>query len=222
MPRLVTALMVVGTVLSGAISAELMSSIADNDRSILASSTPQSVRPARAEVTNAQPTRAALVDAILARPLFAPKRRPAMMARSPTAPQTVTLPRLSGIVMSGEQRSAIFAADEGRRPVVAELGGRVGQYVVQAIESERVTLVGPGGTRVMQPSFDPNPHRPEPPASTVAAQAPLPFAAASTVMPSLRNLAGFGGPPVVDQAGPDRLSRLSSLRPALAPQQRTP
>ena len=217
MARLVTALMVVGTVLAGAIGAELTGGVANHDAPSVAPTAARPIQPAKPII--AQPPRAALADAILSRPLFSPTRRPAAQAKTATARPALAMPRLSGIIMSGEQRSAIFAAaDEGRRSVVAGLGEHVGEYVVQAIESERVTLVGPGGKRVLQPSFDPNPRRTErPPPSAAAAPAALPFAAPSAVMPSLRNLAGFGGPPVLEQAGPDRLSRLGSLRRVLAP-----
>ncbi len=211
--------MAVGAVLAGAIGAESTSKLAGRDNAAMVAprSRPEQSAGAAAAVT--EPSRDALVDTILARPLFAAKRRPAVKATVRGAPQIASIPRLSGIIMSADQRRAIFAdPGEGRRSIVAALGGHVGAYVVQAIEQEKVTLVGPGGTQVLQPSFDSTPRRVEPVAAAAAAQQ-APFANALAVMPSLRNLAGFGGAPVLDEGGPDRLSRLSSLRRALAPQQ---
>ncbi len=202
MSRPVKALMAVGAVLAGTICVELTTSVPDHDNSSVVVSKSPLAQSASTGAIVAPPGRAALVDTILARPLFAPKRRPPLNAKSPAAPQTAVLPRLSGVITSGDQRTAIFAADEGQRPVVAALGEHVGQYTIQAIEHEKVTLVGPAGTRVLQPSFDPHPRPVEPTANAVAVQAP--FANAAAVMPSVRNLAGFGGPPVGRSEAIDR------------------
>ena len=93
---------------------------------------------------------AELAASILARPLLSPGRRP------PTAPRAATpvteLPRLTGIIISPDGRSAIFA---GRpRALVIPEGGQVGEYTVRQIAPGLVTLNGPVGLVALQPSFD--------------------------------------------------------------------
>ena len=93
------------------------------------------------------------VSTILARPLFTRDRRP------PGAPVTVTaaaapqsLPRLTGIAISPAGRHAIFAS-AGGKPLVTSPGDHVAGFTVQAIDPGGVTVVGPGGRRLLQPSF---------------------------------------------------------------------
>lgn len=125
---------------------------------------PADGRTAAAEPPERQDVRLA---AILARPLFSPDRRPAASgARSVSG-----LPRLSGIVLSGSHKLAIFAGSG--KAIVAEEGARIGAYDVTAISDAGVTVVGPEGTTVLRPLFDPSPpplavkpvamQRPEPP-----------------------------------------------------------
>nr|WP_294502387.1 hypothetical protein [uncultured Rhodopila sp.] len=104
--------------------------------------------------------------AILARPLFSPDRRPAAGA----ARSISGLPRLTGIVVTGSRKLAIFAGPG--KPMVAEQGMRLGAYEVTAISDAGVTVAGPEGTSVLRPIFDPSPppvtkaavfQRPEPP-----------------------------------------------------------
>jgi len=102
---------------------------------------------------------------ILARPLFNPDRKPLGSA------DVRGLPRLTGIIVSGTRRIAIFASASGDRAIVGEPGTRIGVYEVKAIEDTEVTVTGPGGTSVVRPLFDtttpvarrPPPPRPEPP-----------------------------------------------------------
>lgn len=91
------------------------------------------------------------VETILARPLFSRDRRPAdAPAASAAAPD---LPRLTGVAVSPAGRQAIFAAAAGGKPLVASVGDHVAGYVVQAIEPGAVTILGPGGPRLLQPGF---------------------------------------------------------------------
>jgi hypothetical protein len=84
----------------------------------------------------------------LARPLFSPDRHPIEAgARG--------LPRLTGIVVAGPQRIAIFAGTSNGRPVLAQAGARIGAYEVRSIADEGVTVVGPTGTSLVRPAFDP-------------------------------------------------------------------
>jgi hypothetical protein len=92
------------------------------------------------------------LGAVLARPLFSPDRRP---AASSGARSVSGLPRLSGIIVTGGRKVAIFAAPG--KPIVAEEGLRIGVYDVTAISNSGVTVAGPEGTTVLRPLFDPGP-----------------------------------------------------------------
>jgi hypothetical protein len=106
---------------------------------------------------------------ILARPLFSPDRKPVVTSARTAA----GLPRLTGIVVAGSRRVAIFAANAGGRPNVVEAGSQLGIYRVLDITDSSVTVAGPAGTSVIKPVFDPAaanavksplaPPRPEPP-----------------------------------------------------------
>ena len=98
----------------------------------------------------------AALAAILARPLFAPDRRPA--AAGPAARET--LPRLTGIIVDRQRRTAVFEAADGGRPLVLAEDGRIAGFVVRRIEPGEVMLDGPGGPRTLRPTFDPAPPRP--------------------------------------------------------------
>jgi hypothetical protein len=108
---------------------------------------------------------------ILARPVFSPGRRPL----ASNARVTNGLPRLTGIVVTGSQRTAIFAAPAAGRPITAEEGGHVGAYEVVEITRAGVTVSGPDGTKVITPIFDPAappPAKPTLPARTEKPKAP--------------------------------------------------
>lgn len=87
---------------------------------------------------------------ILARPVFSADRRPAAAGAKIVA----GLSRLTGIVVMGSHRVAIFAGAPGERSVVAEAGARVNAYEVTEITDSGVTVVGPTGRMVMTPVFD--------------------------------------------------------------------
>jgi hypothetical protein len=102
---------------------------------------------------------------ILARPLFNRDRRP-VANPGDNAPQTTKgLPRLAGILVSPLGRTAIFAASDGGKPIAVPEGGRLGELIVQAIEFGQVTMSGPEGQRILQPSFD-NAVTPNPPVAS--------------------------------------------------------
>jgi hypothetical protein len=95
----------------------------------------------------------ATVAAILARPLFAPTRRPSAAAAS-AAPG---LPRLTGVIVTPLKRAVIFAAPDGNgRPTVVTEGERIAGFLVQSISAGEVTLAGPTGTHTLHVSYDPN------------------------------------------------------------------
>jgi hypothetical protein len=106
---------------------------------------------------------AAWLRRILARPVFNPDRRPVEVgARG--------LPRLTGIVVAGAQRVAIFAARANEHPIVAQAGAHIGAYEVRTIADDGVTLVGPEGTTLIRPVFD---LAPPPAAASPAVRLPL-------------------------------------------------
>jgi hypothetical protein len=134
-----------------------------------AAPTGQSAGPGRPVVAIAPNTRAAgpqsdpaagpqsdidaRVGEVLARPVFSPDRRPVATGTRTAAGLT----RLTGIVITGSRKVAIFAAQAGGRPVVAEEGSHISAYELKAISDTGVTVVGPTGTMVMAPLFDPSP-----------------------------------------------------------------
>ncbi len=89
----------------------------------------------------------------LDRPLFSPDRHPpsppAAMLAVPTA-----LPRLSGVMVSGADRSAILVPAEGGKAVVAREGSQVGSLTVKTISAGEVRLAGPDGVTILHPAFD--------------------------------------------------------------------
>jgi hypothetical protein len=92
----------------------------------------------------------AWLNQILSRPLFSPNRRPVEAGGSRG------LPRLTGIVIAGAQRVAIFAGPSNEHPIVAQAGTRIGAYEVQTITDVAVTVAGPEGIISIKPIFDAN------------------------------------------------------------------
>ena len=97
-----------------------------------------------------------LSAALLDRPLFSPLRRPPVAgtaARAETPPD-LPLPRLSGILVASDGRTAIFAGEN--RAVIVQEGGRIGRFTVRSIEPGEIVLQGLGGFRSLRPSFGPS------------------------------------------------------------------
>lgn len=112
------------------------------------------VRPLNAESdSRPKPPRndvAGRVKEVLARPLFSPDRRPKGLGTKSVA----GLSRLTGVVVTGSRKIAIFAAAPGEHPVVVEEGSRINAFEVKGISDAGVTVVGPAGTMLITPSFD--------------------------------------------------------------------
>ncbi len=53
-------------------------------------------------------------------------------------------------MISSVSRAAIFAPDSGDKPVVVQRGGRIGDFVVQSIAPDAVTVNGPQGAKVLR------------------------------------------------------------------------
>jgi len=98
----------------------------------------------------------AAVTCLLARPLFNDGRRPVVSA--PAAAASVEPPRLTGVLVSSQAKSAIFAAAGEGKPVVLGVGNSISAFRVQAIEAGQVTIIGAdASTRLLRPSFDSRP-----------------------------------------------------------------
>jgi len=87
------------------------------------------------------------VDVLLARPLFSPRRRP-VIAAPPPVPQP---PRLSGIVVTGSGRYAIFVS-AGGHPMIAARGQFVGPFRIREITTTQVIVSGPNGSLTLHTS----------------------------------------------------------------------
>jgi hypothetical protein len=87
-------------------------------------------------------------NTVLSRPLFSADRRP----ESVDTGHTHALARLSGIIISGDSRSAIFAA-KGQKPTIVSEGGEVGGYRLLHISYDSVELDGLSGTLTLHPQF---------------------------------------------------------------------
>ncbi|APH60122.1 hypothetical protein [Granulibacter bethesdensis] len=85
------------------------------------------------------------VKVILARPLFAPRRRPAPISET----GHIGLPRLTGIITGPGDRKAIFAGEP--HSIAISAGGSIEGYTVTSIEAGTVTLSGPVGTMTLHP-----------------------------------------------------------------------
>ncbi len=145
------------TALTGTIVLELRAKSPDSVRvSSLPAPAPPPIPP-HPQTAGASPA-ASWSAAILARPLFAPSRRP---PAGPAAPgiALASLPRITGTMVTPAGRSVIFAVPGGK-PVVVGEGGHLGPYTIRRIAAGLVTVDGPGGTRTLGPAFDPNPHAP--------------------------------------------------------------
>ena len=92
--------------------------------------------------------------AILAFPLFSPDRRPQETVNQ-TASNTgrAEPPRLSGILITPDGASAIFAGGPAERPVVAGKGTKIGPWEIVDIDARQVRLSGPDGERTLKPRY---------------------------------------------------------------------
>jgi len=118
--------------------------------------TPPRPFPQAAGLPPSSGTDQAAIARLLARPLFNDGRRPAVSALA--VPTSLAPPRLTGVFVSAQARSAIFAAAGDGKPVVLGVGDSVSAFRVQTIEAGQVTMVGAdGSTRLLRPSFDSKP-----------------------------------------------------------------
>lgn len=146
-PGAVTGLSVIALGLSGAIALELGDWPAQ--RVLLAGPTPVP-HAARHETAPLTFDIDRELSMILARPLFSPDRKPIGAGTKSIA----GLSRLTGIVVTGPRKIAIFATPSGGRPVIAEEGSHIDAHEVKAISDTGVTVAGPNGTTTLTPMID--------------------------------------------------------------------
>ena len=92
--------------------------------------------------------------AILHRPLFSATRRPSKAQGRAAQAASTGLPRLSGILITGNYKRAIFMPDGGKPMTLAE-GATVDDYTIRHIAADRVVLSGAKGDMVLRPVYDP-------------------------------------------------------------------
>jgi hypothetical protein len=97
-----------------------------------------------------------LTAQILARPLFAMKRRPDenVPEQSPD-PVVSDLPRLAGIVTIMNVKFAVFQPQNGAKPIVVSVGDMLDGRTVQSIAVDEIVLTGPDGAEHLHPMPDP-------------------------------------------------------------------
>jgi hypothetical protein len=63
-------------------------------------------------------------------------------------------PRLTGIIIAGTSRQAIFATPDGAGSIRAGEGDQIGPFIVHVIGGDKVELNGPRGRYVLSPTPD--------------------------------------------------------------------
>jgi general secretion pathway protein N len=109
---------------------------------------PSPLPPAKAAASVTEGLVDRWADTVLARPLFNADRRPERADKGHAA----GLARLTGIIIAGSSRSAIFAA-KGQKPAVVSEGGEIGGYRLLRISYDSVELGGATGTLILHPQF---------------------------------------------------------------------
>lgn len=140
---------------------------------------------------------------LLARPLFAPSRRPFAGAAPVPVARTEAPPHLVGVVEAGGRRSAVFALESERTAVVPS-GERVGGFLVRSIGPETVTLEAPSGEQVLHLAFQrPGGGAPVPAAAPASPVAGTPAPAPAPGLPGMPVVRFTPlGLPIVDPRAP--------------------
>lgn len=143
--------------LGAVIALELLGGIGENADAAAVTATRADTDAA---ITRIPSTRAAAPEVsagILARPLFAPSRRPDRAPESATPEKTVTdLPRLTGIVTVMGKKLAIFQPWGGGKPIVGGVGTAIEGRKIEAISVDEIVMTGPDGAERIRPLPDPS------------------------------------------------------------------
>jgi hypothetical protein len=106
-------------------------------------------------VQNDRPAISQLTATVLARPLFSPTRRPPEAAAMDHSETPLSDMRLTGILITPDQRLAIFAPAAGK-PLVRSEGDMISDWRIESIANQSVSLTGPTGATTLEPKADPN------------------------------------------------------------------
>jgi hypothetical protein len=95
----------------------------------------------------------AWANTIVDRPLFTVGRKPPKQGPGNHQVASSGLPRLSGIMITGFGRRAIFMPDGGKALTLGE-GATLDDYTIRQIAADRVVLTGAKGDMVLRPAYD--------------------------------------------------------------------
>jgi hypothetical protein len=145
-----------GTLLAGVLWLELQASGARYDA---ASQSPVRTNAHNPSLADA-PSVTAVAEAVLARPLFSPDRKPVAAAH----PGASTLPRLTGTIRTDSGELAIFQPKDGK-PIVLGRGGAIADWTIADIADGEVALQRGGSTSTLRLSYANGPVSPAQPAA---------------------------------------------------------
>src|SRR5207302_5519189 len=101
------------------------------------------------------PGSAEMAAIALANPLLSPTRRPEQAGIGNASDADLAEVRLTGIVIEPDRRVAIFVPN-GRKPILREEGETLGEWRIDSISPQAISLTGPAGTRTLEPKPAPN------------------------------------------------------------------
>ena len=115
--------------------------------------------PHRAELNNPVQTKYTAdlnnwATTILDRPLFRVDRKPVLAVEADSDGGDGALPHLSGVIGYGANRLAVFQPVSGGHLLLQKEGSRIGQWTVETVAPDRVTLRGPNGAHELHPHAD--------------------------------------------------------------------
>jgi hypothetical protein len=99
-----------------------------------------------------QPPADELIAVALARPLFNSARRPPDSGQGTSS--EFRDKRLAGIVIEPDKRVALFAVI-GAKPLMLAEGDTIDGWRIESIAATEISLVGPAGTRTLEPTLAP-------------------------------------------------------------------
>jgi hypothetical protein len=144
-------------------------------------------------IQNDRPEISQLTATILARPLFSPTRRPPEAPGTDHSEAPLSDMRLTGILITPDQRLAIFAPAGGKSLVRSE-GDMISDWRIESIANQSVSLSGPTGATTLEPKGDPNLVRVQQPAAQQAMAPPAQPAAPAAPSATSRMMPAANAP----------------------------
>jgi hypothetical protein len=142
--------------LAAVVALELLDGIGENADAASPGAVRTGTDAPMAQIPSTRGAAPEVTASILARPLFAPGRRPDRAPESATPEKTVTdLPRLTGIVTVMGKKLAIFQPWGGGKPIVGGVGTDIEGRKIQAISIDEIVMTGPDGAERIRPLPDP-------------------------------------------------------------------